>query len=96
MTYSLPFSPDLVQVKLAILQDMHSEHFSIAKEFIPQVSSKVLLTLLSHIQLLETGTPFQTFENLFYRRMVPRQATPQLHSAQLKKKKIAPNLDFIY
>lgn len=36
-----------------------------ARELIPLVSSKVFLTLLSHMQLLKTGTPFQTFENPF-------------------------------
>lgn len=50
------------------------------------ISSKVLLTLLSHIQLLRTGTSFQAFKNPFYYRMVPRQATLQLHSAQLRNK----------
>lgn len=96
MTYSLPFSLDLLQVRFGFCKVCIQIIFfgSIAKEFMPLVSSKVLLTLLFHIQVLKTGTPFQTFESPFYYMMVARQTTLQLHSAQLRNKKVAPNLDF--
>lgn len=93
--YSLPFSLELLQVRFGFCKIRIQIIFfgSTAKELIPLVSSKVLLTLLSHMQLLKTGTSFQIFENPFYCRMVPRQATLQLHSAQLRNKKVVPNLD---